>query len=54
MSSVQLPVMVLTLLGLLLVLLGLFAAGSVVLIALGLAAVLAGGVLAVLAGRGAR
>jgi hypothetical protein len=47
MSSIQLPVVALTVLGILLVLLGLFAAGSLALMALGMAGIAVAGALAV-------
>lgn len=51
MISVQLPVAVLTFLGLLVALLGLFAAGNVAVVVVGLAAVAFAGVLGLLATR---
>lgn len=52
MNGVSLPVGVLTGLGALVVLLGLFAAGEVVLVIVGLASIAAAGILHVLEGRG--
>ena len=51
MPGVELPVVALTILGILLVLLGLFAAGSVEPIALGMGAIAVAGVLAVVGSR---
>jgi hypothetical protein len=51
MSSVQLPVTVLTVLGILIVVLGLFAAGSLAMAVVGLVAVAFAGVLAVIGTR---
>ncbi len=51
MSAVELPVTVLTVLGILISVLGLFAAGNLVMVAVGLIAVAFAGVLAVLGAR---
>ncbi len=51
MSAVELPVTVLTVLGILISVLGLFAAGNLVMVAIGLGAVAFAGVLAVLGTR---
>ena len=51
MTSVRLPVVALTVLGILLVLLGLLAAGSIELVALGMGGIAVAGVLAVAGSR---
>lgn len=51
MTGVQLPVTVLTVLGILIAILGLFAAGSLAMVAVGLGAVGFAGVLAVIGAR---
>jgi hypothetical protein len=51
MSDVQLPVTVLTVLGILITLLGLFAAGNIAVVVVGLLAVAFAGVLGLLAAR---
>ena len=50
-SSVQLPVVTLTVLGILVVMLGLFAAGSIAVAALGLGSIAFAGLLAVIGSR---